>query len=220
LILNASGIVNPQIEYAELIEVNFHLPRALHIFAKKYEIKLVTFGSIMENLNDIAISNPYVLSKKKYFEYVQEINAQESTSLHLQFHTWYGGASLQKFMFLGQMFTAIQKGEIFHMSQGNQLREYHHISDDLNVLSYLLNIDAQGVFQINHGESVTLKSLAENVFSEFKVSQLLRLGTLPQPEVDNYQTVFSSSTLLGDQKFRKTVPGIIEYFKFLMGEYK
>jgi nucleoside-diphosphate-sugar epimerase len=170
----------------------------------------------MENFDAMSISNPYLFSKKQYYNYLIEKQNKKSNSIHLQIHTWYGLKSLKQFMFLGQMFSAIQNRDFFPMSSGDQLREYHHISDDLNFLTYLLNIDASGVIEINHGETVSLKSLAEYVFSYFDLSDLLKIGSLPEPRQDNFQTEFTPSGELGSHNFRKTLPGVIEYFNLLM----
>ena len=214
-ILNASGILDPNTPLKELLEINYYLPRKLEGFAHKNNIKLITFGTIMENFDDMSKSNPYVFSKKQYSDYLLQTNHIKSNALHLQIHTWYGGASLQPFMFLGQMYSAIQKKEIFHMSQGAQLREYHHIFDDLSALKYLLSINASGVFQINHGETVSLKTVAEYVFSEFQLSDLLQIGSLPQPILENFQIKFSPSSAFGNENFRLTLPGIVDYFRLL-----
>lgn len=217
LVLYASGVIDPNAPLKELLDVNFHLPRKLEGISLERNFKLVTFGTIMEKFDSIASSNPYIFSKRQYFDYLLQSSHLKTNSLHLQIHTWYGGESLKPFMFLGQMFSAIQRREIFRMSSGNQLREYHHIHDDLNALKSLLNVNAKGVHEISHGETITLKGLAEYVFSNFELSDLLQIGTLPNPEQEIFQIEYTPSGLLRTENFRKTLPGVVEYFKLLMG---
>lgn len=218
LIFYASGIIDPNAPLKELLDINFHLPRKLAEVSLKKNFKLITFGTIMENIDAISVSNPYIFSKRQYLDYLNRTKNSRSNTLHLQIHTWYGGANLKPFMFLGQMYAAIQKREIFKMSSGDQLREYHHIHDDLNVLNYLLDIDARGVLEINHGETISLKLLAEYVFSSFELRKLLQIGSLPRPEQENFQIEYAPSGPLGAENFRNTLPGIVEYFRLLAGE--
>lgn len=217
IVLYASGIIDPRAPLKDLLNINFHLPRMLEEISFKRNFKLVTFGTIMEKFDAIAESNPYIFSKRQYLDYLLQSGHSKSNTLHLQIHTWYGGDSLKPFMFLGQMYSAIQKREVFRMSSGGQLREYHHIHDDLSVLKSLLGFDANGVIEINHGETITLKALAEYVFSNFDLSNLLQIGTLPSPEQEIFRIEYSPSGHLKVENFRKTLPGVVEYFKLLEG---
>jgi len=218
LVLYASGIIDPNAPLKDLLDINFHLPKKLEEISLKRNFKLVTFGTIMEKFDAIAASNPYIFSKRQYLDYLLQSDHSKSNALHLLIHTWYGGESLKPFMFLGQMYSAIQKREIFRMSSGNQLREYHHIHDDLNALKSLLDVDAKGVHEISHGETITLKALAEYVFSNFELSNLLQIGTLPNPEQEIFQIEYAPSGLLKAENFRKTLPGVVEYFNLLKGK--
>ena len=84
-------------------DINFHLPKRLQEISLKRNFKLVTFGTIMEKFDGIATSNPYIFSKRKYLDYLIQSGHTKSNALHLQIHTWYGGANLKPFMFLGEM---------------------------------------------------------------------------------------------------------------------
>lgn len=220
LVLYASGVIDPNAPIKDLLDINFHLPKRLQEISLKRNFKLVTFGTIMEKFDGIATSNPYIFSKRKYLDYLIQSGHTKSNALHLQIHTWYGGANLKPFMFLGEMYSAIQKKEIFKMSLGEQLREYHHISDDLDVFKILLDVDASGVFEINHGEIISLKELAEYVFTSFELSNLLKIGTLPSPEQEIFRIEYTPSSHLKAANFRRTLPGIVEYFKLLEGKRK
>ena len=220
LILNASGIVDPTASPEVLINVNYNLPKNLAEFANQNGTKLVTFGTIMENFEDLAVSNPYLSSKKKYYDYFVRSSQQHASVLHLQAHTWYGGNKLKSHMFLGQIFSAIQKRTIFKMSMGKQLREYHHLFDDLCALKHLLNSGAYGVFQLNHGEALSLQEVASHVFSEFNLSELLRIGVLPMSSHENLDATFLPDRLLSEVAFRGTLRGITDYMRFLLNGEK
>ena len=220
IVLYASGIIDPNAPLKDLLNINFNLPRMLEEISFKRNFKLVTFGTIMEKFDAISESNPYIFSKRQYLDYLLQSGHSKSNSLHLQIHTWYGGENLKPFMFLGQMYSAIQKREIFRMSSGGQLREYHHVYDDLNVLKFLLSVDANGVIEMNHGETVSLRALAEYVFSNFDLSNLLQIGALPSPDQEIFRIEYAPSGPLKVENFRKTLPGVVEYFNFLEGKQR
>lgn len=217
LVINTSGIVNPQAEVSELLDVNYYLPRNLHLFSQKSGIKLVTFGTIMENNLEISNSNSYLHSKRKYFEYL--LNPQvDSNSLHLQVHTWYGGNHFHDHMFLSQIYNALKRKISFDMSSGEQIREYHHINDDLTALQFLLEQNCTGVRQINHEEAISLRDLAEFIFGAYGLLELLKINKLKIPEHEILQKKFLRDKTLDSIHFRDTRVGILEYFKELQKE--
>lgn len=212
LIINASGIVNPQLEFSKLLDVNYHLPLNLNLYSQQSGIKLVTFGTIMENNLEISNSNPYLYSKRKYFEYL--LNSKvESNSLHLQIHTWYGGDHLHNHMFLGQMYNALTRKISFDMSSGSQLREYHHINDDLAALQLLLELNCYGVYQINHGEAISLRDLAESIFRSYGLLKLLKVNKLKMPQHEILEENFVRERALDSIHFRDTRVGVLAYLK-------
>lgn len=218
LIINTAGLLNPNSNLSRLLDVNFQLPKNLEFYSRKRGIKLVTFGSIMENLDDLSKSNPYLLSKRQYFEFFKKEVLPNTTSLHLQIHTWYGGVSPHPHMFLGQMFSALKKRAVFEMSDGIQLREYHNIFDDIAATQYLLNQDAKGIIQINHGQSLPLREIAISVFDAFNSRDFLKIGSLKSPDFEIIEKRFETPKLLEEITFRETCPGIIDDFRRLLGE--
>lgn len=216
LIINAAGQVNPNASPNELLSLNFHLPKNLERYAHNHGVKLVTFGTVMENLEDLSRSNAYLNSKRLYFEYLAEKVTPDSESLHLQIHTWYGVAVPHRHMFLGQMFSALEKKELFKMSSGNQLREYHNIYDDIDAVQFLLSKNAKGVFEINHGETLSLVEIATSVFDFFKSRNLLKIGSLLTPEYEIIEKKFEPSKFLESVNFRATSQGIITDFQRLL----
>ncbi len=216
LIINAAGEINPKERPSKLLAVNYFLPRNLQDYSQKKGIKLVTFGSILENLEDVANSNPYLMSKRKYFDYFTKEIGFNTNSLHLQIHTWYGVTKPNSDMFLGQIYEALKEKRVFNMSDGNQLREYHNVFDDLNALQHLLNQNAHGVIQINHGEVLSLKEIAKSIFDSFNSTDLLRIGTLKAPKHEIFAKQFQPSEFLESIMFRPTTEGIVEDFKRLL----
>jgi nucleoside-diphosphate-sugar epimerase len=211
LIVNTSGIVNPQAELSKLLDVNYYLPRNLNIFSQRSGIKLVTFGTIMENNLEISNSNAYLYSKRRYFEYL--LNQQvDDNSLHLQVHTWYGGDHFHDHMFLSQIYNALKRKISFGMSGGTQFREYHHINDDLAALKFLLDQKCTGVHQINHGEAISLRDLAEFIFGAYGLLELLKVNKLKIPAHEVLQKKYLRNKALDSIHFRDTRVGVLEYF--------
>ncbi len=220
LIINSAGLIDPNFEPARLNAVNFQLPKNLKLYSQRTGVKIVTFGTVMENFEEFSKSNSYLRSKRNYFEYLSSDNPSKNNSLHLQIHTWYGGESLHAHMFLGQMFSALLKKQEFEMSSGIQLREYHNIFDDVAAVQFLLENDAHGILQINHGEALRLKDIACTVFDAFGANDLLKFGRKESSKFENTQRKFQPTELLRSLYFRKTCPGIIEDFQKLLKKVK
>lgn len=218
VIFNAAGEINSNSGFRNLCNVNFYLPKNLETFSQNFGVTLVTFGTIMENLIELSNSNPYLLSKRRYFEYITEHLKYNTNSLHLQIHTWYGVANPHNKMFLSQMIHALKNKKTFHMSSGNQLREYHHIQDDMVALQTLLNLKTRGVIQMNHGETVSLKDLATTVFDYFNSAELLKIGSINTPIHEITTKNFERNTLFESFQFRETKQGITSDFERLLGK--
>ena len=218
LIINSAGQTNPHSHPDLLLAANFNLPKNLFQFSEAVGIKLITFGTIFENIKELGNSNEYLKSKYKFYEYIQDKAHIQSQILHIQAHTWYGGHSLHDHMFLGQAFNSIKRGINFEMTSGRQLREFHHIDDDMNAFELLLNQNISGVFQLNHGFPLTLQTLAESLFDHFGMPEKLKLGHLPTPNVENSKITFEASRLLSEVRFRDTIPGVFSYFRSLLNE--
>jgi nucleoside-diphosphate-sugar epimerase len=218
LIFNAAGILDPQVNDYILQSANFYLPKNLLTFCQKNHTKLVTFGTVMETFDGISQSNPYLYSKRLFYEYIEDKKSSLVNFLHLQIHTWYGGVKLHPHMFLGQMYQALKNRSEFHMTAGNQLREYHHISDDVSAVAHLLEANLDGVFQVNHGKSISLKEIAESTFHYFGLSDLLRIGSVEGPVYDVFESNFTLPKQLQHFVFRNTLEGIaINFEKLLKG---
>jgi nucleoside-diphosphate-sugar epimerase len=114
-------------------------------------------------------------------------------------------------MFLGLIASALRAQAPFRMTQGKQLREYHHVDDEARAVKALVAAGRRGVFDLSSGMPVSLRALAESTFAAFGASDLLELGAIPEPVDENYSTVFASDPALAPDAFRPTLPVIHTY---------
>ncbi len=204
-----AGILDPRISQEDHLRVNYLLPKHIIEGATKLGINVVTFGTVMESL--LANKNPYIQSKAALGRHVSDISAFNPRVAHLRVHTLYGLGRPSSFMFLGQVFHALMNQTVFEMTQGKQLREYHHIDDEVQAIRTLVKLGANGVIDLNHGKPVTLNELASFIFNAFNAKKLLRIGALPEPKEENYSTVFDCPDLLRAITFREALPAVVNY---------
>lgn len=207
----ASGLLDPKLAPAEHLKVNYELPRNIIAGAASLDVTVVTFGTVMESL--LAQHNPYVRSKAALGRHVADLAMAGRPVAHVRVHTLFGGGPPSPFMFLGQILTALRQRSPFYMTLGKQLREYHHVDDEARAIRALDTAGVRGVFDLSHGEPVSLRELATTVFAAFDAAELLHLGALPEPLEENYSTVFARHPLLGPQAYRPTLPAIVDYLK-------
>ncbi len=208
VLICASGIINPRESAEEIRFANFTVPKLACSIARDHGAKAITLGTVLEDIVPKGKQNPYVQSKKSL------ANAAEKSWLHLQLHTVYGGHAPDRFMFLGQLFKALKDSQRFSMTSGEQLREYHHAED---VAKAILKVGAQtdtGCIDISHGEYITLRELAEEIFTHFDRLDYLGIGDLVSPEAEAFQPIHTRSPLLKDLQFKDTVPNVIEWLEF------
>ena len=217
----AAGILDPRRPVEEHHRVNFLLARNVIEGATKLGLKVVTFGTVMERIFGGKTDNPYFLSKGKLGNFVSEFSVDSKLALHIQIHTLYGGGMPDRFMFLGQLFNAITAHTCFKMSPGTQLREYHHIDDEIAAIAKLVEAEIGGTVDLSHGAPLTLRELAMYIFEQFDSLELLKIGALSGPPSDNYGILFERTPLLRELTFRDAFPSIVEYLrscKALLGE--
>src|SRR3569832_1087973 len=114
-------------------------------------------------------------------------------------------------MFLGQVHQALTDHTEIEMSPGNQLREYHHLDDEVRAIRDVVDAKVHGVIDISHGEPVSIKALARHVISSINDEPLLRIGALPEPREENYTAVLDRPELLMNVRFRPTLPAVVIY---------
>ncbi|WGS19156.1 MULTISPECIES: NAD-dependent epimerase/dehydratase family protein [unclassified Bradyrhizobium] len=100
--------------------------------------------------------NLYVASKVRLGDFIEDFSARWGRVIHIRMHTLYGGGPPSGHIFLGQMRDAIARKAQFEISHGTQLREYHHVADDVSAIIHLLQSDINGAFDLNHGQPIRL----------------------------------------------------------------
>jgi nucleoside-diphosphate-sugar epimerase len=205
----ASGLLDPRLPQDDLLNVNFHLPKNIIQGATRLGIKVVTFGTVMEGL--LKSQNAYIQTKTALGDYVAEAASANHPAIHVRIHTLYGLGEPSPFMFLGQMLEAIRKDVSFDMTQGKQLREYHHLRDEAKAIRIIADLAPPGVITLSHGQPLSLKQIAESVFQSLDKSHLLRVGALPAPSEENYQQIFHRPDVVKHAAFRDSLPAVVAY---------
>ena len=226
-VICAAGAIDPRTPAEELDQANVAGPAAIfdciaasaHRNFGNMAWRFFTFGSIMENDPAIASENPYIGSKRRLLQ--RRTAALETASAagiaghwhHIQLHTLYGGAKAHDFMFLGQMLAALQSRTAFSMSGGVQRREYHHVDDIAE--NVFLDIAQPGslssVVDYSSGQSVRLRDLADQVFTQCGMRELLEIGSLAAPSAEVYKNLYYRSEHV--RASRDPVQGIVQWFR-------
>ncbi len=210
-VVNAIGLTDPKTPIDQLKTVNFIFPRRLLGVTNELGLQLVTFGTIMERHVGLASVNPYIKSKNDFFSFIQE-SPPSGRHLHLQLHTIYGGRNSHRHMFIDQIYYSLTKKCEFEMSSGRQIREYHHIDDEMNAISRVLQSKLFGTVELNAGNAIQIRQLATEVFKEFAQLPLLKFNAkLDGVEVFNH--FYEKSPHLIDNVFRDPILGVIKYLK-------
>lgn len=209
----ATGLIDPSRLGDEHHKVNYLLARNVVEGATKLGFKVVTFGTVMEDIVNEKTTNPYLESKIRLGHFVNDFSTNSDLVLHIKMHTLFGGVLPDGFMFLGQVFNSLLNRSEFRMSHGTQLREYHHVDDDVAAIKQLLKLGASGSVTLTHGEPVTLKSIAVYIFEAFNCLDLLKIGEFSGPVHDNYDILFERPNALESIKFRTTSPALVNYLR-------
>lgn len=188
-VIVANGITDPSRSAPELERSNHLFPAALLAAGRDYpDLRFLTIGSVMEAIPEMAERNRYIAGKRALSE---DVVAAASTGMagrvmHLRLHTLYGVGMPHEHMFLGQMFSSLCADRPFEMTRGRQYRQYHHAEDIAAAIARLLDHEwlDMALYQINGHETLRLREIAESVFEYFGRTDLLRVGTLPEPVLD------------------------------------
>lgn len=213
VIYMTAGIIDPSRPYDEHEKVNYLLARNVVEGATRLGFRVLTFGTVMEKLVGDDSNNRYYSSKRKLGCFVEDFAAQSGSALHVRIHTLFGGGPPDAFMFLGQMYRALADHVEFRMSSGIQLREYHHLDDEVQAICQLAGGLSGGSIDLSHGEPVTLRDMANYVFQAFGCLELLKVGALPGPMADNFGVVFKRTSAVKDTSFRPTLPAVVDYLQ-------
>lgn len=205
------GVTSSHVSFQTLRTANIDFPTHILHAILGTKVRLVTFGTIMENFIAFSESNPYLHSKLIFSQGLSLVDT--SAYLHIRLHTLYGGVNLQPHMFLGQLFNSLKSREDFVMSKGEQKREYHHIDDDLAVCLQLILSQRSGTFEINSGKPIKLIDLANSVYEYFLPTGRV-LPILESSPFDIFEMNFEpiSSIHTDSVIFRDPIDGVIDYF--------
>jgi nucleoside-diphosphate-sugar epimerase len=213
----AAGLIDPSLSSDEHQRVNYYLARNVIMGASKLGFKVVTFGTVMETVVGSGSANSYFASKIDLGNFVENFSIKSNLVLHIRVHTLFGGGLPDRFMFLGQILHSLLSHSEFKMSPGTQLREYHHIDDEVIAIEKLLESGATGAIALSHNEPIALKDIAKYIFNAFNCSKLLSIGALSGPANDNYKVVFERPHPLDNMSFRETLPALVDYLRTCTG---
>jgi nucleoside-diphosphate-sugar epimerase len=198
----AAGIIDPAASAVDHERVNLLIPKHVILALAPLGVRVVTFGTVMETVLKRIPDSGYVASKAALANFVEQQVQSGARAIHLRLHTLFGGDLPPPFMFSGQMLEALRNRKPFLMSPGTQLREYHHIDDEVRAVTTLTDSDAHGIVDLSHGDAVSLAEIAERTFQILGASELLRIGALPMPANERTGIRFSRTPLLERHDFR------------------
>jgi nucleoside-diphosphate-sugar epimerase len=207
-LINTVGVISKNYSADFITYWNYLFPKHLYQICHELNLTLVTLGSIHENILEMCIDNPYLESKKELKQFLSKNNFKNS--VHFQFHTWYGGHNVQPEMFLGQIINSLKNKTVFNMSDGKQIREYHHVFDDATCLLNNLKNNVSGIRAISHGERLTLEEIARGIFRYFDCEDLLYLGKIRPVQFDIRKERYLELEI-SKCEFRPTMKGLVKY---------
>lgn len=204
-VILAIGQVNPKAPFDQLISLNIDIPFTI-ISALNFEnFKFISLGTIHEKSS---ISNPYIDSKREFFELVSDAKLSCQVN-HFRLHTLYSNLPPKSTMFLGQIYLALKEDRRMTMSSGLQFREYHHVSEDV---SAILSFRSDSCFQspeLTGGNPIRLRDLAIGIFEYFEKGQLLEIQDGLQIPGEIYEKEFRKEPWLEDFHFSDPLSGVL-----------
>jgi nucleoside-diphosphate-sugar epimerase len=221
-VLFANGLTDPARPVDELGYSNCELPlKIIEAMREAKGMRFLTFGTVMEEFAQHADTKRYLASKCALASGIETLAADPLYShrlVHLRLHTLYG-AEPAAHSFLGQICGSLQRNESFLMSSGWQLREFHHVRD---VASSVLALcgrpwDSLTPDVLSFGRPVQLRGLAETVFADFDLSDLLKVGQLTTPSGENFEKVIPRSPEWLIAREREPMKGVIDWLAEFIG---
>ena len=207
-VIYASGVTNPAVSQKTIEDLNFLFPFEITKLLTSTQAKILLPGAFMEKFPDYASKSTYLNSKLMLARALEQI---EGNWLNLRFNQWYGGVQIRNHLFLGAVIESIRLRVPFRMSDGLQLREYHHIEDDIGVFFHPSISSMRGHLDVTHGQSMKVRDVAFALFSHFGLLDLLQIGRLPSALEDNYELYTRFNPQLLGLSFRETISGILDY---------
>lgn len=217
-IIITKSIINPNNDFNEVNKWNFLFQKKIIKTLELHSIKANVFftGSIFEKT---LVRNNYLDSKRNLTNYILTNEFYSVTPLIIRLHTLYGIGDPPSNMFLGQIFTSLKDKTKFNMSDGNQVRQYHHYNE---VSIFLLNIVLSSklnvkIIDFTGSEWIKLKDLAKSIYKYFNCLELLNIGSLEKSkhEIIKNENQFISN---GDFQFKNPLISINKYLEKALNE--
>jgi hypothetical protein len=215
-ILVTKSIIDPAFNSVEIYKWNFEFQKKIidTIECNKIKIDIYFTGSVFEKTD---IQNKYLDSKRKLSSYIQKNNFKYVRPVILRLNTLFGLGLPPSNMFLGQIYYSLKNKQIFKMSHGNQIRQYHHYDE---VAEFILDIILskkinKKIIEITGKEWIKLNYLANSIFSHFNSLELLKINSLQAPK--NEITEKNQNNLgVGTFNFQNSIPRINLYLEELI----
>ncbi len=213
IIFITAAILNPKTPFQEVFDMNYNLPVNIIESLTEYNPRIVTLGTILEKLGPS--NNNYVSSKIKLSTKIESLIKKNLRITHFRLHTLYGKGYPNEFMFLGQIFYAIKNKTDFHMSSGEQIREYHHYDDVVSSINTFLDNETSGIVEITFGNGMAIKDLAIKIFDFFEKSELLKIGSKNLDFKEKFQNDYKKNEDIKID-FKEPISGITKYLKTII----
>lgn len=180
-----TGMTNPTKEF-ETNLINNLFPRKIVEACEDLDIKIITFGTVQE---DWALNNYYIDSKRQFSIWLEQLKPNYVHNFKL--HTLYGGERTDNNLFLSQIIRSLKSSAKFTMTNGLQIREYHHQTQVTEYIDYFLKFNSiNHPKHISHGQPTTLRNLANYIFDRFCLTELLDFNHSINTQEDNFNKVY------------------------------
>jgi nucleoside-diphosphate-sugar epimerase len=210
------GNTNSTENLDRLMQINCHWPLLIARQALMRNFRIVTYGSALEIFG---IRNNYFETKRAFAAELGKLESRNRwTNVHL--HTLYSDSRPRPHMFLGQIYSALQNSSSFSMTSGKQLREFHHVDDDIRIIESALRSNFNPNLEISHGRPTELVQVAKYLFDSFNLGQLLRVNSYPDNPNDNYTKIFLANPIQGGVSHREPLSTLQSIFARLLEEGK
>lgn len=214
IIFITSGILNSNAEKALIDKVNFMLPWNIIKSLDGSDLKIITFGTILEKMR--TTENAYVKSKIQLSDKINTLKSIHTKVTHFRLHTLYGYGKPSNFMFLGQIHNSIKHKTAFNMTSGYQIREYHHLDDVVKSIDFLISKKVQGVSEITYGNGIRLRDLALSIYKSFQLEHLINIGAMDITQEEKLLNDYKKNILLENINFRNPIVGVSNYLQSIV----
>lgn len=90
------------------------------------------------------------------------------------------------------------KGEVAHVSHGNQIRDYLYVHDVANALANIIDSNVLGIINIGSGHPVKLKDIFMEIGEKLGKSDLITFGDFKTDEKEPYMIVADNKRLINE----------------------